>query len=318
MRPTVVADAGDSSFPLALATSDGFVAWTMYMVPSLWIAPSTGGASASVSVPELGMTSYRNGAGLVGDGTTFYAAAYYTSSVVPVTAPSGPAATRLRTCVTNNVPCGPPAGVAVDATNVYFSVPDSLDVGIWRLPRSGGQATKMYDDATSALALSGDRLYWVSMDGLVRAGSTAGGTATTLGPALAGATGGSGQIAVDAAFVEWSSATAVLRVPVGGGTPESIATGQGVDAPCVVASDGANVYWNTLGQGLVRKAVHAAATAPPETMVPARLSSATNSMCAPMAIDEAPGGAAYFAAQAPSEAGDAQPLTRWTILKVTK
>jgi hypothetical protein len=64
-------------------------------------------------------------------------------------------------------------------------------------------------------------------------------------------------IAVDATSVYWTNAAsgdlggAVMRVPVGGGTPSTIASRQ--DQPYDIAVDATSVYWTTSAGGTVMK-----------------------------------------------------------------
>ena len=57
-------------------------------------------------------------------------------------------------------------------------------------------------------------------------------------------------MAVDVTYLywtDWGSFGTVMRVPVGGGTPTTIAAGQG--KPTYLAVDAAGVYWTNLSNG---------------------------------------------------------------------
>jgi hypothetical protein len=66
-------------------------------------------------------------------------------------------------------------------------------------------------------------------------------------------------IAVDATSVYWTTNTTVMKVPIGGGTSITLASGQdssgsgnlGIDTG--IAVDATSVYWTNLGAGEVRK-----------------------------------------------------------------
>ncbi len=62
--------------------------------------------------------------------------------------------------------------------------------------------------------------------------------------------GGNRGIAVDANSVYWSTATSILRMPLAGGASVPLATGQ--DSPRALTVDGASVYW-TNQDGVVMK-----------------------------------------------------------------
>ncbi len=70
-------------------------------------------------------------------------------------------------------------------------------------------------------------------------------------------------IAVDGANVYWTTEMggAVMKVPTGGGTPTTLASGQ--TEPFGIAVDGANVYWTARGDGTVMKVPIAGGTPTP-------------------------------------------------------
>jgi hypothetical protein len=154
-------------------------------------------------------------------------------------------------------------GFAIDATNVYWVGPAW---GIFATPLAGGQARQVVTTSTptNALVVNGGSLFWtIRLDapGLWTV-PVSGGIPTQLTPAgFAVPSGSTGAgFAVDDASVYWAairnscssgpcnSLTGTLwRVPRGGGTPVTVASGWAAPASdnAAITTDDTSVYWVT-------------------------------------------------------------------------
>jgi hypothetical protein len=187
-----------------------------------------------------------------------------------------------------------PVGVAVDATNAYFTNSNAPEVD--RVALAGGTATKLATTVATmfpGIAATSHAVYWTSSAGnTVQGAPDDGGAPWTIassqnvpaGLAVDGASvywasnadgairkaplqGGSvvttlamGQagpvsVAVDATNVYWTNDDGTVRsVGIGGGTPVTLASGQ--SHPQGIAVDSANVYWaNATGGAVMRVAI---------------------------------------------------------------
>ncbi|HEY3802680.1 MAG TPA: hypothetical protein VGL61_08720 [Kofleriaceae bacterium] len=156
-----------------------------------------------------------------------------------------------------------PLGVAIDATNIYWSTFGSSDdaVGtIVKQPLAGGAPTVLASGLSTvgAIAIDDTNVYWTDMFGAVASVPIAGGTVKTLVPAqyalppntiLDDSPVG---IAVIDGTVYWastpldgSSPSTIDSVSIDGGTPAVIATP--ATTPRGIAVDDQFVYWSEIG-----------------------------------------------------------------------
>jgi hypothetical protein len=140
--------------------------------------------------------------------------------------------------------------IAVDDNNVYVVEvgATAADTVIVRVPRAGGSSVTLARAAPGVPpALDGTNLYWGARGadgGSIVQVPLIGGAVTTLAPAVYPQC-----LTVDETNVYWTDVTssgfgAVVRVPKGGGSPATLATGTArfqYDLP--IAVDSTNVYW---------------------------------------------------------------------------
>ena len=150
-----------------------------------------------------------------------------------------------------------PVGLAVGGANIYWA-----DQGgaVMRVPVDGaGGPTAFVPSNThhGGVAVDATRVYWTDIEesdagtGAVMAVPVAdGGSPTTLASA-----NGPVRVAVDAISVYWESYEGILKVPLVGGTPTTLAlprarpagTSTGWTAVDRIAVDGVSVYWTSPG-----------------------------------------------------------------------
>jgi hypothetical protein len=117
-----------------------------------------------------------------------------------------------------------PAPIAVDTYSVYYgdATPLSGAQTIDVVSKLGGVPFVLASKAQPiALAVDTDFVYWRNFwDGTLVRLAKAGGKPATLVTGI----GGFGSIAVDRAYVYYTTATAVMAVPIGGGAQKTVAT----------------------------------------------------------------------------------------------
>jgi hypothetical protein len=153
--------------------------------------------------------------------------------------------------------------IAIDATNVYWG--DGGAGTIMKAPIGGGNATTLAGAETSpgsltiwqspsAIAVDATNVYWTnfsqdSTDATVMKIPIAGGGVTTLASGLQGPY----ALAVDTSSVYWTSNFAVMKGPIGGGSPTTLSPTNASAAAYGIAVDGASVYWTEMISGAVLK-----------------------------------------------------------------
>jgi hypothetical protein len=144
---------------------------------------------------------------------------------------------------------GTAVAIAVDATNVYWA--DKAG-SIYKVPIGGGAATVVasWQGIPAGLAIDATNVYWTSSlkgQGTVLQAPIAGGPAVV----LASAQNDPRSIVVDATSVYWGNAGgspaygSVMKVPIGGGAALQLATS--MTGPTGLAIDKSYVYWGNQG-----------------------------------------------------------------------
>jgi hypothetical protein len=133
-----------------------------------------------------------------------------------------PKAGGAATALTSSFPTLPPAGLAVDATNVYFtSGPPGGMSGVSTVPMKGGAVTLVTSGVPSStpgpIAIDSTRAYWADGSNVVHTVSLSGGAPTTLAVDQNNVV----AIAVDASAVYWlvngnasTGQGAVMKLPL--------------------------------------------------------------------------------------------------------
>ena len=149
--------------------------------------------------------------------------------------------------------------LAIDSSNLYWSMGDEFSSAVVKMPLAGGTPTTLASPGGEVLAIDATNAYFVgpatSSPGPnpLMSVPLAGGTAVTLA-AVQGPTG----IASDGTWVYWGSPgdSAIMRMPIGGGDAVTLVPGQ--PTPESVAVDATSVYWCSFGatgtDGFVAKA----------------------------------------------------------------
>jgi hypothetical protein len=135
-------------------------------------------------------------------------------------------ATGGTATILNTVQGGQMNSLAIDATNVYWTV-FSTNGAVFSAPIVGGPVNLLvaHTDRPAGIAVDANNVYWVrNGDGTVNAMPKGGGPVTTLatGPGYAN------SLALDSGYLFWSAGLdtnngAILKMPVTGGTPTVLA-----------------------------------------------------------------------------------------------
>lgn len=240
---TTITLASNQDYPTALAVSSTTVYW---INQSALMACSIGGCGGNpiqliMNGSPYGLVVHPDGKHLLWTDSA--------SGTVDMCNTVGASCTGTLTTLVSGLKS--PAGVAVDATDVYFSDTGAGVVG--KAPLAGGSSTTLSMGLTRPLgiAIQGETAYFVQyLGGVVNSVPTGGGTTSTLATAQIKP----GGLAVDSERVYWvdSSMTGeVASCPLAGcpaAGPTLLATG---DLPYAVALDATRVYWVDFGSGTV-------------------------------------------------------------------
>ena len=150
-----------------------------------------------------------------------------------------------------------PSTIAVNATTVYW-VNGTGDLGMSPIATPSPQTlTPMAAQAGTGLALGSTNVYWASAnDGLVSAPLGGGQISTIFTGIVFGVAVDSSHVylannATDNGFQTGSNA--ILKAPVGGGTPTTLVAAHG---PMAVVADGSSVYWVDYSGTLMKVALN--------------------------------------------------------------
>lgn len=144
-----------------------------------------------------------------------------------------------------------PWGIAIDATNVYFTDAMGINGKVSRVPKAGGPLTVLASglELPGAVAVDATDVYVLTFDHLLRV-PIAGGVFTNIG------TGGAGyaRIVLDNDTIYWTDGTlggALRRMAKGGGGIMHIDDGH--DTEGLVLHDG-TLYWSSIESGAIKSA----------------------------------------------------------------
>jgi hypothetical protein len=271
--------ASGLSQPRAVAVTGGNVYWadtsTTFPNPYDVLSVPLAGGPATVVVPS-GVTTTR----LAIAGTILYTLTSNGEAIsaVPLVGADGgapgdagsDAGTDAGTGAGVVYPGTPPNGISSldsDGTSVFFFTNGTTNLDLFSVPVSGGTATDLAKNATSAsvafdfLVDDATTLYWSdSGSGSVFSLPKIGGTKTMLATFTSGSS--PVQLVLDGPNVYALSATQLTRFPKTGGTPVVLASVSGAGADRYLASlgnavalavDDVNVYWLYEGHGQILK-----------------------------------------------------------------
>jgi hypothetical protein len=187
------------------------------------------------------------------DATSVYWTDFGTGKLMKVPLAGGPAVTLAMPGQSSRI-----QGLAVVGDSVYFTAFDS----VMTVPTGGGPVTVLaFSDAGSGpqgVAADTQNVYWTTFVGgtVERAPLVGGGQPIALATMQSYPEG----IALDTANVYWATSGTVMKVPIGGGQPQTLALAPGtnpgwggIDIDTGIAVDGANVYFADYQGGAIMK-----------------------------------------------------------------
>ncbi len=219
------------------------------------VASANGAAVPGASPPgyfgPLGGRSGTSAGGTPSSGArSSGASASGTASIVTAPTAVGPGLPGLVTLATGQT-C--PWGMAIDGTSVYWTTcGDPTGGNVLKVSKAGGEVAALAaGDRLSGIAVDGTSVYWV-------AGTSDASTGTIMKVPVGGGTpttlasrpGAPAHLAVDASYIYWAEQApgAIMKVPLAGGPPTLLAAA--LPVPWQIAIDDADVYW--MGQGLMK------------------------------------------------------------------
>lgn len=247
---TAVALACGQNTPSGIAVHNGVVYWTNYYAGgAVMSVPVTGGTPTTIATNQDWPWA------IAVDDNNVYWTNYDNGSAGTVGAPGlgqTTSGTVMKVAVTGGTPVmldqglEGPFGLAIDATNVYYT--NAGGGRIKSVPIAGGTATVLATDQVPlGIAVDGTSVYWVSFfNGTVSSTAKAGGSGTKELTASNTATNVIG-VAVNATSVffstdDGSTTSVIASMPLAGSaSPTVLASGQ--DDGWGIALDATNVYW---------------------------------------------------------------------------
>ncbi len=175
-------------------------------------------------------------------------------AIPPVCARGGDGIVTLATATS-------PGGLAVDATDAYFTqldldtTPDAPTYGIMKVPLCGGTPITLATSVVyTGLAIDATNVYWVEQPATGEGASRLDRVPKVGGPVTAlvslGTYGWSGPV-LDSTSAYLTGSTVVVRVPLDGGAPVTLASHQ--NQPGALVVDATYVYWLNEGDGSLAK-----------------------------------------------------------------
>lgn len=197
------------------------------------------------SSPPVMLCALGNGGGALGigvDATSVYVLTdALESAVVKVPIGGGPATPLFAGGV------NPQGGMAMTATNIFWTGTPIAGTDVMTVPISGGTASSfsLGSQAASGIATDGSSVYWTIVNGGVLKQSVVGSKPipTAVGDGKVDAV----SMVVDEKSVYWTDrvSNAVMSVPIDGGAITTLASGQ---QPFGIAVDARSVYWTDSGK----------------------------------------------------------------------
>lgn len=229
--PPVVLDSADG-YTGGIAISGSYAYWGLM---GLRRVPVAGGAA---TVLEAG-TNGNFARSVAVDGSQAFYSTLSTLRSIPAGGGSATVLASVFACM----------NVAADASTLYFLEGANNNNGaVRKLAKTGGTPTTL---ATSQLnpahiAMDGANVYWANRgtypaypgDGAIMRVSKSGGTPTTLASGQKYARG----LAVASGAVVWATSDTIFKVPIGGGSTQTLATDVGISA---LTADGTTVYFGS-------------------------------------------------------------------------